>query len=47
MLALVLYVIALILLLLTAFGVAHPRVSFGWLALAIWLFVAALLPHLD
>jgi hypothetical protein len=45
MLALVLYVIAWVLLVLAAFNVGHPRMSFGWLGMAIWLFTAVLLPH--
>jgi hypothetical protein len=45
MLTLVLYVIACMLLALAAFNVGHPRMSFGWLGLAIWLFTAVLLPH--
>jgi hypothetical protein len=42
--SLLLYIIALILLLLAAFGVNPPRVSLGWLGLALWLFTAAILP---
>lgn len=45
MLALVLYVIACVLLVLAAFNVGHPRISFGWLGLAIVTFTAFLLPH--
>jgi hypothetical protein len=44
--SLVLYVVALVLLVLAAFGVGFNRVAFGWLGLALWLFTAALLPHL-
>ena len=40
MLALVLYVIACVLLVLAAFNVGHPKLSLGWLGLAIWLFTA-------
>lgn len=46
MLSLLLYVVALVLLLLAAFGVSAPRVSLGWLGLALWLFTSALLPHI-
>jgi hypothetical protein len=45
-LILLLYIIALILLLLAALGVSPPRVSLGWLGLALWLFTAAVLPSL-
>jgi hypothetical protein len=45
MLTLVLYVIACMLLVLAAFNVGHPRMSFGWLGLVIWLFTAVLLPR--
>ena len=45
MLALVLYVIACVLLVLAASNVGHPKLSLGWLGLAIWLFTATLLPH--
>jgi hypothetical protein len=45
-LQLVLYLIALILLILAALGVASRRVSLGWLGLAVWLFAAAVLPAL-
>jgi len=45
MLSLVLYVIACVLLVLAAFNVGHPKMSFGWFGLAIWLFTAMLLPH--
>lgn len=45
MLALVLYILACVLLVLAAFNVGHPRVSFGWLGLAIVTFTAFLLPH--
>jgi hypothetical protein len=44
--SLVLYIIAVILLGLAAFGVGASRVSLGWLGLALWLFTAAILPHL-
>jgi len=44
--ALLLYFVAFVLLLLAAFGVDYRRIAFGWLGLAIWLFTAALLPHL-
>jgi hypothetical protein len=43
MLQLIAYVIALVLLLLAAFGVGYRRVHFGWLGLALWLFAAVLL----
>jgi hypothetical protein len=39
------YVIALILLLLAAFGVSW-RIQFGWLGLAVITFAAFLLPHI-
>lgn len=42
--ALLLYVIALVLLLCAAFNANPPRVSLGWLALAIVLFAAVVLP---
>lgn len=42
--ALILLVIALILLLLAAFGVGFGRVSFGWLGLAILAAVLAVWP---
>jgi hypothetical protein len=44
--SLVLYVVALVLLVLAAFGVGFRQVAFGWLGLALWLFTATLLPHL-
>jgi hypothetical protein len=44
--SLLLYIIAVILLTLAALGVSPPRVSLGWLGLALWLFTYALLPHL-
>lgn len=34
---LILYIIAFVLLLLEAFGVAAPRVSLGWLGLALFV----------
>jgi hypothetical protein len=37
----ILLIIALILLILAAFGVSHPRVSLGWLGMA--FFVASLM----
>ena len=43
---LLLYVIALVLLILAAFGATFRRVSFGWLGLAVWLFAYAILPAL-
>lgn len=43
---LLLYFVAFILLLLAGFGVGYRRAAFGWLGLALWLFTAALLPHL-
>ncbi len=45
--SLLLYLIALVLLVLAAFGVSPPRVSLGWLGLSVWLFTAAVLPSLD
>jgi hypothetical protein len=45
-LSLLLYIIALILLLLAALGVNAPRISLGWLGLAVITFTAFLLPHL-
>ena len=45
--ALFLYVLALVLLVLAAFGVSLPRLHFGWLGMALWLFAAAILPALD
>ena len=44
--ALLLYVIAVILLALAAVAVGVPRVSLGWLGLALWCFTAAVLPAL-
>jgi hypothetical protein len=38
----VLLLLAVVLLLLAAFGVAHPRVSLGWLGLACWAAVVLL-----
>lgn len=46
MLALILYIIAVCLLALAAFGISHGRVAFGWLGLALWCFTAGVLPHL-
>lgn len=46
MLAIVLYLVAVILLFLAAFGVTARRVSLGWLGLAIAWFTFALLPQL-
>lgn len=43
---LVLYLIAVILITLAAFGVSPPRVSLGWLGLAVAWFAHALLPLL-
>jgi len=42
-----LYLIALVLLILAALGINPPRVSLGWLGLAVWLFAAGILPALD
>lgn len=39
-----LYMIAFVLLLVAAFGVSLPRVSLGWLGLAVALFTLAILP---
>lgn len=47
MLAIVLYLVAVILLCLAAFGVTTHRVSLGWLGLAITVFTYALLPRLN
>jgi hypothetical protein len=44
-LELILMLIATILLVLAAFGVAF-RVALGWLGLAIWAFTVGVLPHL-
>lgn len=44
--ALFLLIIALVLLLLAAFGVNPPRVSLGWLGLALWLLAVGILPAL-
>lgn len=41
-----LYLLATILITLAAFGVTLPRVHFGWLGLAVWLFAAGILPAL-
>jgi hypothetical protein len=41
--SLLLYLIAFIFLLLAALGVAVPRVSVGWLGLALWLLAERLL----
>lgn len=46
MIQLLLYVVALILLVLAALGVAAPRVHLGWLGLAVWLFAVGVLPAL-
>lgn len=46
MLALILYIVAVVLLTLAAFGVSLPRVHLGWLGLAIVVFTAAILPEL-
>jgi hypothetical protein len=46
MLALILYGVAVTLLVLAAVGVNPPRISLGWLGLAIITFTAFLLPHL-
>lgn len=43
---LVLYLLALVLLVVAAFGVSVRRISFGWLGLAAWL-LAELVPALD
>lgn len=42
-----LYLLGTIGLVLEAVGVRLPRVSFGWLGLALIAFAALLLPHLD
>lgn len=47
MLTLVLYLTAVILLTLAAFGVNARRVSLGWLGLAITVFTYAVLPQLS
>lgn len=44
--AVILLVLAFVLLLLAAFGVGAPRVSLGWLGLAIITFATLLLPHI-
>lgn len=44
--ALFLLIVGLILLLLAAFGINPPRVSLGWLGLALWLFAVGILPAL-
>lgn len=46
MLAIVLYLVAVILLVLAAIGVNARRVNLGWLGLAIAVFTYALLPQL-
>ncbi|MEO3922697.1 hypothetical protein ABGB07_02260 [Micromonosporaceae bacterium B7E4] len=45
-LQLFLYLVAVVLLVLAAFGVPARRVSLGWLGLAVWLFAAGILPAL-
>lgn len=44
---LLLYFIAFALLLLAGLGINPPRVSLGWLGLAVWLFAAGILPAFD
>lgn len=46
MLAFLLYLVAVVLLLLAAFGVRTGRVSLGWLALAVAVFTFGVLPQL-
>lgn len=46
MLALILYLIAVILIVLEAFGVRAGRVSLGWLGLAVAVFTFGVLPAL-
>jgi len=41
-----LYLLAVILVTLSAFGVNPPRVHLGWLGLALWLFATSILPSL-
>jgi hypothetical protein len=41
--SMLLYVVAFVLLLIAAFGVAVPRISLGWLGLALWLLADKLL----
>jgi hypothetical protein len=41
--SMLLYILAFVFLLLAALGVAVPRVSFGWLGLALWLLADKLL----
>lgn len=43
-LQLFLFLLAFVLLVLAAVGVNPPRVSLGWLGLAVWLFAAGILP---
>lgn len=45
--ALILLVLAFVLLLLAAFNVNPPRVSLGWLGLALWLLAVGILPALN
>jgi len=45
--ALLLLVVAFILLLLAAFGIGAPRLSLGWLGLALWLLAVGILPALS
>lgn len=47
LLSLILYVVAVILLLLAAWGVRQGRVRLGWLGLAIAVFTFGVLPGLD
>lgn len=46
-LQLFLYLLALVLLVVAAFGVSLPRVSLDWLGMALWLFAFAILPAID
>ncbi len=39
-----LYLLALVLLLVAAFGVTLPRVSLAWLGMAVWLIAFAFVP---
>jgi hypothetical protein len=41
--AMLLYIVAFVLLLIAALGVAVPRISLGWLGLALWLLADKLL----
>jgi hypothetical protein len=46
-LQLLLYLLGFVCLILAAVGVGVPRVSLGWLGLALWLFAAAILPAIQ